>query len=113
MAESLSPFPDNQHRQAQYDAMLTLLAPGERIGYQELLDRMNDADMRDATGQPLRWGMGMTLDDLEFRGYKELWRRSEIVSYREPYFDHEHEGNWTEGGLFVTRAEARDESLWA
>lgn len=96
---------DNAHRQAQYEAMLSILAPGERVDYSDLLSRMR------ARGDNTD-GIGLTLDDLSFRGYKQLWRRSEIVSYREPYFDHEHEGSWTEGTLWITRAEERDESLW-
>lgn len=92
------PLFSNPRRQAQYGSLLDLVAPGERIGYRALIDRMK------ASGHDTD-GIGMTLDDLAFRGWNGLWRKSEIVSYREPYFDRENEGNWTEGALYIVRAE--------
>lgn len=92
------PFPENAHRQEQYEALLACIAPGERVEYVEAIARLQERGVSTA-------GIGLTVSALAFRGTPDLWRNSEIVSYREPFFDHENEGNWTEGTLWVVRAE--------
>lgn len=96
--ESLFPFPENAHRQMQYEAIVAALAPGERIPYTDLLDRLHAAGASTA-------GVGLTLDALSFRSRTMLWQRSDVISYRTPFFDHENEGTWTEGTLWITRKE--------
>jgi hypothetical protein len=87
--------------QEQYEQAVACLVPGERVRYADLLQRMKAAGYDTA-------GVGVTLEMLKFRGsqYTGLWRRSEIVTYSQPFFDYDHEGTWTDGAMWIVR---RDE----
>jgi hypothetical protein len=81
---------------ASYDDLLAVVEPGETIDYQTVIDRLK------YIGRPTA-GIGGVVGNVAFRGHTQAWRGSEIVSWREPYFDTEHEGDWTEGTMYVTR----------
>jgi hypothetical protein len=90
---------DGTRKGATLDDLLAVVEPGETVAYADIPARLS------RLGRPSA-GIGVVCQEIAFRGYTQAWRGSEIVSWREPYFDREVEGDWTEGTMYVTRREA-------
>lgn len=79
------------------DDILAVLNPGEQITYADMIERVKQA------GRPTR-GIGVVLAPFSTRKRHS----EEIATWREPYFDDEVEGAWTDGTLYVARKPPRD-----
>jgi hypothetical protein len=89
-------------RLATLEDLIAVVDPGETVMYGDIPARLR------ALGRPTD-GIGGVVESVAFRGYTGAWRGSEVISWREPYFDTEVEGDWTEGTMYVTRRGAPDD----
>lgn len=83
-------------RESLIECLAQVMAPGENIGYTELLVRLKKAGIDTA-------GIGVKLEPLAYKGWSGQWRGCEFVTYRVPYFDREAEGDWADGELRIVR----------